>query len=109
MGSTGERRGRIRNPGCLGIAALFFFLSSFSAQRKRSKPAGWKRAAQTLLFLAFLCLLSARMFYQELLLQELCREKCSYCSGTKHLLEADKALFKENMTFQWKSNFACCF
>lgn len=48
-------------------------------------------------------------FFQELLLKQICREKCTYCSVTKCVLEMEKALFKENMTFQWKSNFACCF
>ena len=48
-------------------------------------------------------------FFQELLLQQICREKCAYRSVTKRVLEMEKALFKENTTFQWKSNFACCF
>lgn len=48
-------------------------------------------------------------FLPEFLPQQICRGKCTYCSVTKHVLEMEKALFKENMTFQWKSNFACCF
>lgn len=36
-------------------------------------------------------------------------EKCSYCSVTKHVLEMEKALLKENMTSQWKRNSACWF
>lgn len=43
------------------------------------------------------------------LLQQICRERCPDCSVTKLVLEMEKALFKENMTFRWKSNFACCF
>lgn len=48
-------------------------------------------------------------FLQEFLLQQICREKGTHCSVTKRVVEMEKALFKENMTFQWKSNFACCF
>lgn len=48
-------------------------------------------------------------FFQELLLQQICQEESARCLVTKRILEMEKALFKENMTFQWKSNFACCF
>lgn len=69
--------------------------------------------AQPLPSLAFICLPSPWIvivhFLPEFLLQQICREKCTHCSVTKGILETEKALFKENMTFRWKSNFACCF
>lgn len=43
------------------------------------------------------------------LLQQISWEKCPHCSVTKHVLEMEKAPFKENMTFQWKKYLCMLF
>lgn len=109
MGVEGlSRKARLPKDGC----TLFSPHPKCKGRGRAANLPGWKCAAQTSLLGLYLFVKppdAILQFFQELLLQQICRERCTYCLVTKRVLEMEKALFKENMTFQWKSNFACCF